>query len=202
MTVQLKQATKICNEVSVTLEAVASFGDEPFDMNANALESVAKGRHVLTRVADYLYKFFIKGDSSISGDHDAKREFASLLEAVKRLCPESPSPSTPHMFLLRQLVRCYGFDCVRNLGRYQELQWIVPPDARRRVRSNNARSSKVLRHSCYFLKCPWFPSQRQFSMMKSRTNPGIFEEDHLNYEWGGRGAEGLVDDEKISRWKK
>ncbi|XP_068759451.1 E3 ubiquitin-protein ligase rnf213-alpha-like isoform X4 [Montipora capricornis] len=132
LTVQLKQATKICNEVSVTLEAVASFGDEPFDMNANALESVAKGRHVLTRVADYLYKFFIKGDSSISGDHDAKREFASLLEAVKRLCPESPSPSTPHMFLLRQLVRCYGFDCVRNLGRYQELQWIVPPDARRR----------------------------------------------------------------------
>ncbi|KAK2553290.1 E3 ubiquitin-protein ligase rnf213-alpha [Acropora cervicornis] len=130
LTVQLKQATKICNEVSTALEDVASSGDEPYDMNANALESVAKGRHVLTRVADYLYKFFIKGDSSISVDHDVKREFASLLEAVKRLCPESPGPSTPHMFLVRQLVRCYGFDCVRTLGRYQELEWIVPPDAR------------------------------------------------------------------------
>ena len=160
MTVQLKQATKICNEVSATLEAVASSGDEPFDMNANALESVAKGRHVLTRVADYLYRFFINGDSSISGDHDVKREFASLLEAVKRLCPESLSPSTPHMFLVRQLVRCFGFDCVRNLGRYQELEWIVPPDARRQVRFDNERSSKVLRHSCCLVERHWFPSQR------------------------------------------
>ena len=160
MTVQLKQATKICNEVFVTLEAVASFGDKPFDMNANALESVAKGRHVLTRVADYLYKFFIKGDSSISGDHDVRREFASLLEAVKRLCPESPSPSTPHMFLVRQLVRCYGFDCVRTLGRYQELQWIVPPDARQQVRFDNERSSKLLRHLCCYVERHWLPSQR------------------------------------------
>ncbi|XP_067057901.1 E3 ubiquitin-protein ligase rnf213-alpha-like isoform X3 [Acropora muricata] len=130
LTVQLKQATKICNEVSATLEAVASSGDEPFYMNANALESIAKGRYMLTRVADYFYKFFIKGDSSISVDHDVKREFASLQEAVKRLCPESPGPSTPRMFLVRQLVRCYGFDCVRTLGRYQELEWIVPSDAR------------------------------------------------------------------------
>ena len=158
-------------------------------MNANALESVAKGRHVLSRVADYLYKFFIKGDSSISGDHDVKREFASLLEAVKRLCPESPSPSTPHMFLLRQLVRCYGFDCVRTLGRYQELQWIVPPDARQQVRFDNERSSKLLSET-FILLCgaPLVPlttsfnKQCQFSMMKSRTYPGIFEEDHLHYE--------------------
>ena len=160
LTVQLKQATKICNEVSTALEDVASSGDEPYDMNANALESVAKGRHVLTRVADYLYKFFIKGDSSISVDHDVKREFASLLEAVKRLCPESPGPSTPHMFLVRQLVRCYGFDCVRTLGRYQELEWIVPPDARQEVRFDNECSSNVLRHICCFVECHWFPPQR------------------------------------------
>ena len=116
-------------------------------MNSNALESVAKGRHVLTRVADYLYRFFIDGDSSISG-YDVQREFASLLQAVKRLCPESLSLSTPHMFLVRQLVRCFGFDCVRTLGRYQEVAWIVPPDARQQVRFDNERSSKVLRHSC------------------------------------------------------
>ena len=36
-------------------------------------------------------------------------------------------------------------------------------------------------------------------MMKSRTNPGIFEEDHLHYEGGG---ERLGDDEKITCWKK
>jgi len=130
LTDQLRQATKMCNEVSTTLETVASFGDEPFDMNANALESVAKGRHVLTRVSDYLNRFFIKEDSSISGNHDVMMEFTSLLKAVKRLCPESASPSTPHMFLVRQLVICYGFDRVRNLGRYQELQWLVPREAR------------------------------------------------------------------------
>ena len=133
----------MCSEVFAALEAVVSFGDEPFDMNADALESVAKGRYVLTRVADYLYRFFIKGDSSISVDHDVKCGFASLLEAVQLLCPESASPSTPHMFLVRQLVRCYGFDCVRSLGRYQELQWIVPPDARQQVRFDNEPSSKL-----------------------------------------------------------
>ena len=161
MTVQLKLATKICNEVSATLEAIASSGDKPFYMNANALESVAKGRYMLTRVADYLYKFFIKGDSSISVD--VKREFASLLEAVKRLCPESPGPSTPHMFLVRQLVRCYGFDCVRTLGRYQELEWIVPSDARQQVRFYNECSSNVLRYVCCFVECHWFPSQRRLT---------------------------------------
>ncbi|XP_074628909.1 E3 ubiquitin-protein ligase rnf213-alpha-like isoform X2 [Acropora palmata] len=145
LTVQLKQATKICNEVSAILEAVASSGDELFDMNANALESVAKGRHVLARVADYLYRFFINGDSSISGDHDVMLEFASLLKAVKRLCPERLSPSTPHMFLVRQLVRCYGFDCVRTLGRYQELEWIVPPDARQQ--EDDAIQDRFVVHS-------------------------------------------------------
>ena len=134
LTDQLRQATKLCNEVSTTLETVASFGEERFDMNANALESVAKGRHVLTRVSDYLNRFFIKEDSSISGNHDVMMEFTSLLKAVKRLCPESANPSTPHMFLLRQFVICYGFDRVRNLGRYQELQWLVPREARQVVR--------------------------------------------------------------------
>ena len=163
MTVQLKQATKICNEVSATLERVASSGDEPFDMNSNALESVAKGRHVLTRVADYLYRFFINGDSSISGDHDVKREFASLLEAVKRLCPESPGPSTPQMFLVRQLVRCYGFDCVRTLGRYQELEWIIPPDARQEVRFDYECSSNVLRPYMLFCEVPLVPLTTSFN---------------------------------------
>ena len=163
MTVQLKLATKICNEVSAALKGVASSGDERVDMNAHALESVAKGRHVLTRVAEYLYRFFINGDSSIAGDHDVRRELASLLEAVKRLCRESPGPSTPHMFLVRQLVRCYGFDCVRTLGRYQELEWIVPPDARQEVRFVNECSSNVLRRLCCFVECHWFPSQRRLT---------------------------------------
>ena len=163
LTDQLRQATKICNEISATLEAVASFGDEPVDMDANALESVAKGRHVLTRVSDYLYRFFIKEDSSISGDHDVMREFRSLLKTVERLCPKSASPSTPHMFLVRQLVRCYGFDRVRNLGRYPELQWIVSPEARQVVRLCNGRSLKVLTLLCCYLEHHWFLSQRSLT---------------------------------------
>ena len=35
-------------------------------------------------------------------------------------------------------------------------------------------------------------------MMKSRTHPGIFEENHLHYEGGDR----LGDDQKIFCWKK
>ena len=151
----------MCNEVSAALETVASFGDEPFDMNANALESVAKGRHVLTRVSDYLHRFFIKEDSSISGNHDVMLEFKSLLKAVKRLCLEGASPSTPHMFLVRQLVICYGFECVRNLEQYQELQWIVSREARQVVRLCNGCSLKVQDH--LYLERHSFLSQRSLT---------------------------------------
>ena len=115
-------------------ETVAIDDDGFFGMNADSLESVAKGRYVLTLVADYLYKFFIEGGSSYSADLDAKRELMSLLESAKRLCIEGPS-STPQLFLVKQLVRRYGFDCVRTLVGYRELEWIVPPEARQHVRS-------------------------------------------------------------------
>ena len=133
LTVKVKHAKKICDEVLAAFETAASYTDEPFLMNANALESVAKGRYVLSLVANYLYKFFIEGDSKFSNDLDVHREFKYLLESVKRLCLESAS-TTPQLFLVRQLVRRYGFDCVRTLGRFQELQWIIPPEARQQVR--------------------------------------------------------------------
>ena len=101
-------------------------------MDANALENVAKGRYVLTLVANYLYKFFIEGDSNFSNDLEVQREFKYLLESVKRLCLESAS-TTPQLFLVRQLVRRYGFDCVRTFGTFQELQWIVPQETRQQV---------------------------------------------------------------------
>ena len=166
LTDQLRQATKMCNEVSAALETVASFGDEPFDMNANALESVAKGRHVLTRVSDYLHMFFIKEDSSISGNHDVMLEFKSLLKAVKRLCPEGTSPSTPHMFLVRQLVICYGFDRVRNLGRHQELQWIVSREGHQVVR--------LYKWLCTFKLHPLVPLTTLFNKScKFRSDEGL-----------------------------
>ena len=115
-------------------EPAAIDNDGPFEMNANSLESVAKGRYVLTLVAYYLYKFFFEGDSCYSGDLDAQRELMLLLHSAKRLCIEGFS-NTPQLFLVRQLVRRYGFDCVRTLVGYRELEWIVPPEARQQVRT-------------------------------------------------------------------
>lgn len=132
LTVKFKLAKKICDEVLTTLKDVAVADDRSVEMNANFLEGVAKGRYVLTLVADYLYKLFIEGDSNYSGDLDAQRELNSLLESAKRLCIESVS-TTPQLFLVKQLVRRYGFDCVRTLAGYQELEWIVPPEARQQV---------------------------------------------------------------------
>ena len=136
LTVKLKHAKKICDEVFTAFktEPVAIDDDGPFGMNANSLESVAKGRYVLTLVANYLYKFFIEEDSCCSGDLDAQRELMSLLDSAKRLCIEGSS-STPQLFLVKQLVRRYGFDCVRTLAGYRELEWIVPPEARQKVRT-------------------------------------------------------------------
>ena len=43
------------------------------------------------------------------------------------------SSSTPQLYLLKQLVRRYGLDCVRTLVEYEELAWILPPEARQQV---------------------------------------------------------------------
>ncbi|XP_068735057.1 LOW QUALITY PROTEIN: E3 ubiquitin-protein ligase rnf213-alpha-like [Montipora capricornis] len=129
LTFKLKHAKKICDEVFTAFEIDASYTDEPFQMNASVLESVAKGRYVLTLVANYLYEFNIEGESNVSNELDVKREFKNLLESVKRLFLESAS-TTPQFFLVRQLVRRYGFDYVRTLGKFQELQWVIPSEAR------------------------------------------------------------------------
>ena len=128
LTVKLKHTKRICDE---TFEALTTSDEGSFEMNANSLEGVAKGRYVLLLVADYLYKWFIEGDKS-SNDLDVKREVMALLESARRLCVEGSS-STPQLYLLKQLVRRYGLDCVRTLGGYKELEWILPPEARQQV---------------------------------------------------------------------
>ena len=126
LTLKLKHAKRTCDEACKVLTVD---DDGSFEMSANSLEGIAKGRYVLTLIADYLYKCYIEGDSSYSGDLDARRELGALLESAKRLC----CSSTPQLYLVKQLVRRYGFDCVRTMGGYQELEWILPPEARHQV---------------------------------------------------------------------
>ena len=129
LTVKFKHAKKICEEA---FKALSVNSDKSFEMSADTLEAVAKGRYVLKLVADYMFKCFIEGDSSYR-DFDAQRELMSLLESARRFCVEGSSP-TPQLYLLKQLVRLYGFDCVRTLGGYQELEWVLPLEARQQVR--------------------------------------------------------------------
>ena len=131
VTLKLKHAKKICDEA---LKAIAVDYNGSSEISANSLEGVAKGRYVLTLIADHIYKYFIKEDPSYAGDLGARREMMWLLESAKRLSIEVPS-STPQLYLVKQLVRRYGFDCVRTLGGYQELEWILPPEARQQVRT-------------------------------------------------------------------
>ena len=100
-------------------------------MSALSLDGVAKGRYVLSLVVEYLYKLFIEGDCSYK-ERDAKKEVMLLLDSVRKLCREVSS-STPQLYLLKQLVRRYGLDCVRTLGEYEELAWILPSEARQQV---------------------------------------------------------------------
>lgn len=128
LTVKFKHAKKICEEA---FKALSVNSDKSFEMSADTLEAVAKGRYVLKLVADYMFKCFIEGDSSYR-DFDAQRELMSLLESARRFCVEGSSP-TRQLYLLKQLVRLYGFDCVRTLGGYQELEWVLPLEARQQV---------------------------------------------------------------------
>lgn len=131
LTVKFKHAKKICEEA---FKALSVSSDKSFEMSADTLEAVAKGRYVLNLVADYMFKCFIEGDSSYR-DLDAQRELMSLLESARRFCVEGSSP-TPQLYLLKQLVLLYGFDCVRTLGGYQELEWVLPLEARQQVRDS------------------------------------------------------------------
>ena len=129
LTVKFKHAKKICEEA---FKALSVNSDKSFEMSADTLEAVAKGRYVLKLVADYMFKCFIEGDSSYTRDLDARRELMSLLESARHFCVEGSS-LTPQLFLLKQLVRLYGFDCVKTLGGYQELEWLLPLEARQQV---------------------------------------------------------------------
>ena len=128
VTVRLKHAKKTCEEA---LTALRASDEDSAEMSALSLDGVAKGRYVLSLVVEYLYKLFIEGDSSYK-DLDAKREVTLLLESTRKLCMEVSS-STPQLYLLKQLVWRYGLDCVRTLGEYKELAWILPPEARQQV---------------------------------------------------------------------
>ena len=128
VTVKLKHAKKTCQEA---LTALKASDEDSAEMSALSLDGVAKGRYVLSLVVEYLYKLFIEGDSSYK-DLDAKREVMLLLESARKLCMEVSS-STPQLYLLKQLVWRYGLDCVRTLGEYKELAWILPPEARQQV---------------------------------------------------------------------
>ena len=128
VTVKLKHAKKTCQEA---LTALKASDEDSAEMSALSLDGVAKGRYVLSLVVEYLYKLFIEGDSSYK-DLDAKREVMLLLESARKLCVEVSS-STPQLYLIKQLVWRYGLDCVRTLGEYKELAWILPPEARQQV---------------------------------------------------------------------
>ena len=128
VTVKLKHAKKTCQEA---LTALKASDEDSAEMSAVSLDGVAKGRYVLSLVVEYLYKLFIEGDSSYK-DLDAKREVMLLLESARKLCVEVSS-STPQLYLIKQLVWRYGLDCVRTLGEYEELAWILPPEARQQV---------------------------------------------------------------------
>ena len=132
LTVKLKHAKNTCEEALTALRASEV---ESVEISALSLDGVAKGRYVLSLVVEFLYKLFIEGDSSYK-DHDAKREVILLLEYARKLCTEVSS-STPQLYLLKQLVRRYGLDCVRTLGEYEELVWILPPEARQQVTIND-----------------------------------------------------------------
>ena len=107
--------------------------DKACEVNSRSLESVAKGRYVITELASYLYKCYIEGDPTYSEDLDVQRELLSLIESAEQLCTLGSS-RTLLLYLVKQIIRRYGFAYVRTLGGYRELEWIVPPEARQQVR--------------------------------------------------------------------
>ena len=92
------------------------------------LELVAKLRFGLCVAADVLYTYYWTIDNIHDElNHYEKEALEELLASVKQICHDRGVKTEPSHFLVKQIVRQYGFPCLEKLCQQEKFEkWIMP----------------------------------------------------------------------------
>ena len=114
--VQIVKATRML-ESSMQVFSV-ELRTSPNLISASSLQTVATTRAALEVLSTCL------GDNYAT-NAERNETFQSFLQAARRLCAMA-NRSPIRLFLLKQLVRKYGIDTMKEKCEQSELQWILP----------------------------------------------------------------------------
>ena len=93
------------------------------------LELVAKLRFGLCVAADLLYTYYWTSDNIHELNHYEKEALEELLASVKQICHDRRVKTEPSHFLVKQIVRQYGFLCLERLCQQEKFEkWIMPAE--------------------------------------------------------------------------
>lgn len=91
------------------------------------LDFVAKLRFGLCVTADMLYTYYWSGDKFEELNHNQRKALEEMLLTVKKVCHDKGVKTEPSHFLVKQMVRQYGFPCLEKICQEDLLtKWIMP----------------------------------------------------------------------------
>ena len=91
------------------------------------LELVAKLRFGLCVAADLFYTYYWFSENIHELNHYEKEALEELFASIKQICHDKGVKIEPGHFLVKQIVRQYGFPCLEKLCQLEEFEkWIMP----------------------------------------------------------------------------
>lgn len=91
------------------------------------LELVAKLRFGLSVAADKLYTYYWFNENIQDLNHYETEALQEMFATVKKICHDQGVKTEPSHFLVKQIVRQYGFPCLENLCQQKMFKdWIMP----------------------------------------------------------------------------
>ncbi|XP_077980160.1 E3 ubiquitin-protein ligase rnf213-alpha-like [Glandiceps talaboti] len=100
------------------------------------LESIAGARFGLVIAAELIYRYYGNNEQQNKALQERQpenfRHTRKLLDIAWRFCEKSNS-KWPKVFLVKQLCRRYGSDCLQTLVKHHHLRWIMPPEGKVQV---------------------------------------------------------------------
>lgn len=93
-------------------------------LGIEALDAIARVRHVLALTAELLFKSHVANDEKLQ-EPEVKSELDKLVHVVQRMCEQMPHRA-PLVYLLKQLTRRYGASVIKDLTLDPAMTWLIP----------------------------------------------------------------------------
>ncbi|XP_072028273.1 E3 ubiquitin-protein ligase RNF213-like [Amphiura filiformis] len=87
------------------------------------LQAIAGARFGMVVTAQFLHEVYCGGNRQ--HDREIERQIKNLFQEAKSFCNEE-SNHQAHLFLIRQLCKCYGTNTMDMLSQHAQLRWVKP----------------------------------------------------------------------------